>query len=362
MNRPTNPSPFLPSSRPLRIDVIGALGHNSDKRVLPALRLFANALDVVGYDLADGPSAAHGFPVVRVWDPTDLLAQLRKRRADIVWIETPDDAHLAHIRLALKAGARLVLCEKCIALDAAQGAEVLDLCRQAEPHQQVRFIDHYLLLPHVLTLLANTAAWLGRPQHLRVTLLESHGVSPQQERSHRNGMTDFVHHVVALAGLWFDVGELTPTEAAWARHHDARVPDTYRAARFASTRTGAAILEGAVGKYMNPPVREIRLLGTHGQARIDRSTGELHVVRNNGRAFVLPGADADSGYASLAGALADGTPLPPLLTPAGALQVLAAVEAAQAMARLIPAYGNRDRARQPFTCAEEMTVNQPAAT
>jgi predicted dehydrogenase len=347
--------PWYPQDRLVRVDLIGALGWNAGQRVLPALAPYARGLDLVGYDLALGPPEVHGFSLVRVRDNADLAARLHARRPDVVWIETPDDAHREHIRLALDAGAGLVLCEKCIAKDAAEGAAVLSLCEQARS-QQVRFIDHYLGLWLVHLLHANTPAWLGRVRQLRVTLLESQGVPPHQERSHANGMTNFFHHVPALAGRWFDPLELWPAEAAWGRHPQARVPDTYRRARFASVRTGTVVVEGAVGKYLAQPRREIEWFGTHGHARLDRDRNELHVTGAGGRSFTLAGRNGDSGYGELARALATGEPLPGLLTPAEALRVLLLVELAHGRAEWQPVYPAKD-VPDAFVCDWEMPAS-----
>jgi predicted dehydrogenase len=256
----------------------------------------------------------------------------------VVWIETPDDTHRDLVRLGLEAGAPLVLCEKSIAFDSTEGVEVLRHCNEAQPAQQVAFIDHYLLFELVRRLHAHAAAWLGKVRQVQVTLLESQGVPPHQVRAHRNGMTNFYHHVVALAGLWFDLKDLVPSEAGWAQHPEARVPDTYREARFTNARNGAHVLEGAVGKYLRQPAKQIHVLGTRGRARIDRDRNELHVTGADGRSFVVPGSKGDTGYGELAKALATGAPLPPLLTPAQALQVLRLVEQAQARARRLPLY------------------------
>jgi hypothetical protein len=201
----------------------------------------------------------------------------------------------------------------------------------------------------------NSAAWLGRVQRVGVTLLESQGVPPHQERSHANGMTNFFHHVGALAGLWLDLAELTPIEGTWNRHPDAGVPDTYRQARFASKRTGAVVLEGAVGKYQRRPVKQIEVQGTRGSVRIDRDRHTLQVTCADGCSFTLPGTAGETGYGELARALATGTPLPPLLTPAHALQILRLIEQAHAQAIRVFGTDNGEETNGSFVCDWEQT-------
>jgi predicted dehydrogenase len=322
--------------RPLRVDVIGARGFNARIRGLPALAKHAGRLDLVGYDRVNGPAREHGIPVVRVESDAELAARLADRRPDVVVIETPDLCHPAHIALALAAGARLVLCEKCIATAAASGAAVRDACAAVEPGQAVRFIDHYQMLAPVRALAANAAAWLGPVLSVDVELFEPDSLPAAQDVSHAQGMTNFFHHVVALAGLWVDLADLTPVDAGWDRYPGARVPDTYRRAQFRDGR--GRVVVGAVGKAMGrAPRKQIRVTGLLGHARIDRDRNVLEVFLG-GDTFAVPGPPGDTGYLALAEALATGTPLPPLLRPDEALAVLRLVEAAHAMARRVSVY------------------------
>lgn len=156
-------------------------------------------------------------------------------------------------------------------------------------------------------------------------------------KSEATGMANFFHHVIALASLWFDPNDLIPVEASWAKHPDAKVPDTYRSARFISKRTGDVVLEGAVGKYMGESTKLIRLYGTCGRALLDREENTLIVINQN--LSVDARCDRDTGYRGLVSALVNGKTLPStLLTVEQALSILRLVEEAHSMAKQLPFY------------------------
>lgn len=162
---------------------------------------------------------------------------------------------------------------------------------------------------------------------------------PEQEKSHANGMSNFFHHVVALAGLWFDLNDLVPVEAAWAKYPDARVPDTYGAAQFKGQCTSEVVVSGAVGKYMEHPRKVIYLEGTKGKAWIRQDENKLFAYGKDGLRAHVQRSEYDSGYGNLIAAIANGGPLPStLLTYERALQVLRLVETAHNMAEALEYY------------------------
>jgi predicted dehydrogenase len=338
--------------------LVGGSGYNAQTRVLPELERFADRLRVVCYDLRPPARTFHGIPFVLLRDAAELGPRLTEQRPDTVLIETTDADHVRHILLALGCGARRVLCEKCLAAHPDEAARLLPAVTAARPGQEVFVIDHYALLNLWLTLLANGPRWLGRVTRLEVTLFEAQGVPPHQEKSHADGVANFFHHVVALGGSVFDLADLEPAEAAWARHPEAGVPDTFRAARFRSRRTGAVVLEGAVGKYVAAPRKQIVVEGTHGRACLDRDRAELRVVRAGVPGVSVLRAEADTGYGELAQALATGAPLPALLSVEQAAQALRLVDQAHGMARELPVYP--DGRGADFVCDWALHRSPPA--
>lgn len=315
------------------------LGWNVRHRLIKHVPQYRGRLNVIGYDVRPPSWETHGMQHSVVRDPDDLTAQIRLQQAQIVLVETTDDQHLPIIRAALNAQARLVLCEKCVAPTVDEAVDFLPLVRAARPRQQVYIIDHYLLFNQVLALYRLTPLWLGRVTRLEVKLYESAGVPPEQVHSHSAGMAGFIHHAVALAGLWFDLEQLEPVWAVHVRHPSAAVPDTYRAARFRDRNSGQIVLEAAVGKYLNQPRKIIRIEGTKGWAQVDRDQNRLIVRGVNGLNVTIRDNQYDSGYGELFDCLAMGRPLPPtLLTYERAMRVLRLVEEASAISELLPSY------------------------
>lgn len=252
-----------------------------------------------------------------------------------------------------------MLCEKCIALRARDAVGFPALKNDLPDGVAVWIIDHYLLLWLVMKLFAHTKEWLGQVRRVQVTLFETKGVPPSQLRSHCNGMTGFFYHVVGLGGLWLNLNELVPLDAAWSKHPDEEVPDTYRWGRFGVAKTGA-ILEGAAGKRMPKPERRIYVEGDKGHAVIDRDLNELR-VNTAGRAFSIFGPANDTGYASLIGVLANGLPLPPLHNPTQAVLALHLVEASRAIAREVSVYAETKQATAAFV-SDSQLVPEPIST
>lgn len=331
-------SDILFAHQPPIVAVIGWSGFNAQKRIAPELAGFNGRIKIVGYDLRQPANDFNGIPWIIVRNNEELACCLNELHPDIVLIETPCDCHPEHIRIALEAGANLVISEKCIGWRVSQAKGVLlPALSSAHPEQKVFIVDHYLLLKLVLMLFTSAKHWLGEVRRMEVILFEEQGIPPHQERSHFDGMTNFFHHVVALASLFFDLNDLVPVQACWAKHPDANVPDTYRAAKFINKRTGDVVLEGAVGKYIKCPIKIVRIEGTKGVAVLDRDSNSLIVV--NDGLWMDVRCDYDSGYGELVNALANGLPLPPtLLSVEQALQVLHLVERAHEKAKQLPFY------------------------
>lgn len=65
------------------------------------------------------------------WYATGVSELLADPDVEVVAICSPPGRHAEHIRAAVAAGVRGILCEKPIATDAAEAAEVVELCRSA---------------------------------------------------------------------------------------------------------------------------------------------------------------------------------------------------------------------------------------
>ena len=247
------------------IAVIGCYGFNVTKRILPELRKL-NPRWIIGYDLVEAPGEL-GFPYIRVKDDAELARRLKEQRPKTVLMDS---------------GARLVICEKPVALSQTEATGVVRLCKAARPNQQVNIQDHYRNLEFIRLLWANARRWLGSARSLEMVLLESQGVPLNQVRSHAQGMFNFLHHVPAIAGLFIDLHSLRVREAVKARHPAAPVPDSFRGAVFSAMGQCPVSIRGCVGKFIEKSSRRIMVSGTGGTVTIDRSTHKLHVACTDG--------------------------------------------------------------------------------
>ena len=317
------------------IALLGCDGFNVNNRLVEELQRLAPH-EVYGYDLVDTPKRQDCFQFVHVEDDEDLAQRLRKQRPTDVLIETPDDVHAKHIAMALDLGAR-VFCEKPVATTGLELANLRKLFTTADLERRLFIIDHYKNLDLVQVLKANGRRWLGEIKRIKIVLLESQGIGPDQIRSHAQGMANFLHHVLAFASMFLDLRSFEPTTSMTANHPDSPVPDTYRAAVFQRNGSTPAVIQGAVGKYIEHPRKAIFVEGTRGWANLDRERNELRVECNDGWSISLS-AKPDSGYRGLARALTMDESQMSLVSFPVAVEALRLLEAAQQRADWLTSY------------------------
>jgi predicted dehydrogenase len=324
----------VPHAGPLPqvIAIIGGAGYNFTTRIWPLFQSFNGRFRLDLYDVAEPlrPLATERFVAVR--NDLELRHRLIEAGPRVVIIETPGAMHPRHIQAALESGAELVLCEKPIAITAAEACDVWRTIPPG-PRQDLRILDHYALLELVLALRASRHK-LGRLRRLEFRLFEKQGIPRSQERSHFDGMSNVMHHFLALVAVLLGLDDLVPVQAAWARHPSECVPDTYRSAAYLS---GGVEVIGAVGKRMPEAVKELRLIGEQGEATLDRITNQLRIRAGHWRETIT--CAEDTGYRSLVTALAAGERLPStLLSPATAARIVELIDAAHAISQELPAY------------------------
>ena len=117
----------------MRWGIIG-LGRHIETRIYPALKDAASEAPVTAVCSRDGAKAAAaardlaglGHAGVRAY--TDYAAMLADPNVDAVYLVTPNDMHRAGVEAAARAG-KHVLCEKPLALTAADGEAMIAACR-----------------------------------------------------------------------------------------------------------------------------------------------------------------------------------------------------------------------------------------
>lgn len=105
--------------------VIG-IGDITTKRVIPAIA--AEPRSTLGGLVTRHPEKAHGYPGVPVW--TDLSDALADEQIDAVYVASPVFLHAPQSIAALRAG-KHVLCEKPMAMNYDQGAEMVRVARES---------------------------------------------------------------------------------------------------------------------------------------------------------------------------------------------------------------------------------------
>jgi predicted dehydrogenase len=113
-----------------------------------------NGVEVVAL-VGSGSAAGRARAVAMGFPATDSLAEvLRRERVDCVHVATPNHLHAPFVRQALAAG-KHVVCEKPLAMNPAEGEELLRLAKAAGVVHAVNFNFRFYALPrHVRSLVA----------------------------------------------------------------------------------------------------------------------------------------------------------------------------------------------------------------
>lgn len=140
---------------------------------------------------------------------TDYHAMIASGALDALVVVTPDALHHPITMAALRAGLH-VLCEKALAMTAAQAQEMLELAADRQRKHMVMFTWHWL--PHFRHLQHLVAqGFVGRPYHFQAQIEADYGrgAAPgwRFDRQHGNGILgDLGSHAINYARLY--VGEI----------------------------------------------------------------------------------------------------------------------------------------------------------
>jgi len=195
------------SNNALRIGLIGA-GAIAQNYQLPAFRKLQNdgsvrLVAVADIDEARVASAAQRFQIPNAFtDYRDLLAL---DEIDAVSVCTPNDVHKVSTIDALAAG-KHVLVEKPIALNAIEGAEMIDAANRAGKKLQVGMCMRFGVGPQAVKRFVDDGR-LGEIYHARCHALRrrgipASGVFTQKDKQGGGPLIDVGVHVLDLS-LWF---------------------------------------------------------------------------------------------------------------------------------------------------------------
>lgn len=154
------------------IGIVGAGGiagaHIGGYKLVPGADLYA--VCDVNKERAEKVAAEHGFKKVF----TDYNEMVKLKEIDAVSVCTPNAFHKGPTIAALKAG-KHVLCEKPIALNAKEGAEMVAAAKKAKKKLQIGLHYHFDPKTQALKRYINDGA-IGRAYYTRVQALRVRGI------------------------------------------------------------------------------------------------------------------------------------------------------------------------------------------
>ena len=231
---------------PVRVGLIGvgAFGesHLIAYRSLPYVRIAA----ICDVNATRVQEMAKQYQVARWY--TDYREMLREADLDAVSVTTPEDAHLAPVLAALRAG-KHVLVEKPIATRLDEAEQMLAAAHASGcylmPGHILRFETRYALVKEQLTSgelgkLVSISARRNRPKSLAKTYLRTHGVleasihdldiilwyaSDRVKRVHalERNLSGYPHPDATWAWLEFEGGAVATVENIWLNPDQAGV-------------------------------------------------------------------------------------------------------------------------------------------
>ncbi|MBI5876635.1 MAG: Gfo/Idh/MocA family oxidoreductase [Chloroflexi bacterium] len=288
MNRPT-----------IRIGVVGTSWW-ADLVHLPSLTSHpaAEVVALAGRDAQRAGAVAHKYAIPQVY--ADYRAMIDRARLDALVISVPDDLHYPIAMAAIDAGLH-VLCEKPLAMNAAQAREMLE-CAEAKRVKHMTFFTYRWMPQFQYMRQLLDGRYIGAPYHAQFIQLAGYARRPEYawrfDARRANGvLADLGSHMIDLAH-WL-VGDIRRVSA----HLSVTVarPDTPEPANDAA----AVLLEFASGVQ---GVVHVSAVAHAGQS------GHIQHTRLHGAAGTLEAAPHVSNT-SLNGLRQGDLQMKPLVTP-----------------------------------------------
>jgi len=150
---------------------------------------------------------------------TDWRALLARGRLDVLVVSTPNVLHREQALAGLDAGCH-VICEKPLAMSAADARELRDRARAAG-RQTLTFFTHRALAASALAKRLVEAGHLGRPVHVAASYLSNSHLRPgkgaewrmQRAQAGTGVLGDLGSHLVDLVRWW--MGDFTRVNGQW---------------------------------------------------------------------------------------------------------------------------------------------------
>jgi predicted dehydrogenase len=269
----------------LRVGIVGA-GSWARQAHVPGFQRCPGA-DVVAIcdpDLIRAEAVAAKADIPQVFP--SIAAMTAATDLDLISIVTPDDSHLADVRVALGVGAH-ILCEKPLATTLPAARELAALADAAGVHTRVGFVMRFApALSHLHDMV--TSGEIGEVQHLQAFQQNGQFLDPavpfhwkmDRARTGSGAVVEYGIHTIDLA-LWL-MGAVTSVCAGsrtWVTERP--LPDAPGTARVESDDSTAWLMEFASGAsgichaswstVGRAPGLEIRVFGSHGAVRCQLS-------------------------------------------------------------------------------------------
>lgn len=330
----------------LRVGIVGA-GGIARARQIPLFQQHPKATVVA---VADVAQAAVDLAVSEFGIPkgyTDYQEMLARENLDAVVVCTPNKFHAPVSIAAMRAGAH-VLCEKPMALHAAEGRDMIAVARETGKILQIayryRFQPEAQAAKRVIEDGELGEIYVVRVQALRRRGIPSWGVFTNKELQGGGALVDFGVHLLDLA-LWLAGGPhavevlglasqrlgTRPGVNQWGSWDPERFHVDDHAIALIRLENGRALqLECSWALNIPEPVEQVSLSGTEGGLDVYplRLNKAAHGMLLNTTAAWIPnanGVDWDGQTNDFIEAVLEGRP--PLVKPEEALQVSAIVDA-----------------------------------
>ena len=160
----------------VRWGIIGC-GDVAEKKSGPALYTVPGSrlVAVMRRDVAKAEDYARRHGATRWYG--DVAGLLADPDVDAVYIASPHDCHLQHVRQAVAAGKKTILCEKPLGVSAREAQACVDTCRAADASLTVAYYRRYWpVVEEVRRLLGEGS--IGRVIGARVLLLDHFAGDP----------------------------------------------------------------------------------------------------------------------------------------------------------------------------------------
>lgn len=261
----STPLSSVPDAPRVRIGVVGT-SHFVGRVHLPLLQSHpkAEVVAICGRTPAPRAGLAMAYQIPRQFAVySEMLSQAN---LDAIVIATPDDLHRPMTLAALDAGLH-VLCEKPLALNGADAADMLAHARAASVKHMVffrwRWLGAYQRLQRLLA-----EGWVGRPLQWTFSYLSSGGWKPDyawrfDEQRANGALGDLGSHLIDLA-LWLG-GPVVSVSASLNTFHSRQRPD---GSRMSANDSAMLVMRFADGSHGTIHASSVAQLGSEPQMQV----------------------------------------------------------------------------------------------